>query len=361
MSRRITLIFDINGTLLSRHPRSDESMHKISDIKTILKKSISKDPNFTLHGYWYYFRPHVRELLQYCFKNFHVGVWTSSLPMTAYPVVAHLFGSSLDLSQVILDDGKKPKIENFPCSLEDAESLQKTYESSLQQLRKTNSNYSFNFMNSRSVNSLEEKLLRCNMIKTLYGLKQENSHDSHSIPFKLCLLWTRRRCILRSTSVMDDPIHFKHKPVAIKDLGQLWKYRGFAKEDYMPLSNDYYKRGCSLLNRLVVGKENNAAFLEQNSESLPIPFYYPQFGCINRDQFHSGRTLIIDDASIKFGLHLNNGLAIPEYNVLDDPLQQDQTLTTLIRWLELLKKYEMTHQDVDDLVPSFIQNHSFRS
>ena len=364
---RMLLILDINGTLLSRHPRSEDSNKKLSAVKALLREKVQREPDFILHGYWYYFRPHVQTLLKHCFENFNVGVWTSSLPMTAYPVVAQLFGPKLNLSNTILDDGKHPATtvnskSQFKIPFQESEQLCKTYENELQQLKRTQPAYKFNSMDPTSMSSLEEKILQCNTLKLINQQRQctESNLKTHIMDgcdspmdnfsskkdsYQLRLLWTRRRCILRHASNNDDPSHFRHKPIAIKDLSQLWKYRGMDAKAYKALPSDdcYYSRIClPQLRNICVGPGNSIRLIEMNSDvahKLSVPFYYPTFPPTKRSDFHPERTLLIDDASIKFGLHTGNGLKIPEYNILNDPLGQDSTLLTLISFLEKLKAW----------------------
>ena len=50
--------------------------------------------NAKVGKYFVYDRPHVREFLAFCLKEFRVGVWTSSTESYAGEIVDHLFGDT---------------------------------------------------------------------------------------------------------------------------------------------------------------------------------------------------------------------------------------------------------------------------
>jgi RNA polymerase II subunit A small phosphatase-like protein len=57
------------------------------------RKPLDRYPDFTVHPYGIYKRPHLDEFLRYCQVEFSTAVWSSSSPEYAARVVAHIFDS----------------------------------------------------------------------------------------------------------------------------------------------------------------------------------------------------------------------------------------------------------------------------
>ncbi|KZN43300.1 hypothetical protein N474_14645 [Pseudoalteromonas luteoviolacea CPMOR-2] len=64
------------------------------------EKKLAIEHSFVAGQYYVYERPHLKEFLDYCLREFLVAVWTSSNELYAETIVSHLFGGDHDLEFV---------------------------------------------------------------------------------------------------------------------------------------------------------------------------------------------------------------------------------------------------------------------
>ena len=84
------IILDLNGTLLYR---------QYNKSKTILRNDT---PDFVIGYFDCYLRPGLDKFIEYIFKNYTVGIWTSATKVNAIPLINKVFEKYLDKLEFIL-------------------------------------------------------------------------------------------------------------------------------------------------------------------------------------------------------------------------------------------------------------------
>ena len=344
MKRSLLVILDLNGTLLDRVQRGGQSTR--SSLLGLRSTGGPRKADFKHLNKLYYFRPHMKEFLTYLFSTFQVGIWTSALPNNVYPMLTSILGGALDVSQTLCDHSEGDYM-GLPSTQTQAMDWS-------QRVIHLPNDPSFDWMDPSSVRSPAELALRSQLVFQVEALRKalEEKTPSETAPrWPLRVLWTQRRCILRRTCPEDSPGHHPDKPVAIKDLSQLWS---------CPMTPDQIK---TALSSVLVGEQGTVRQLPSliapspiasspivSSPIAPSPFYLPSFPSLGPVSSPSS-TLLIENSVYKYALQPLNGIAIPEYSVSSSSTKEDAILLRLIEYLERFRNSVYT--DIRDYVQAY--------
>ncbi|MGH9917393.1 MAG: NIF family HAD-type phosphatase, partial [Nitrososphaerales archaeon] len=315
----LLLILDVHGTLVDRRAGAGHTA------------GVSRGPpDLVLHRRAYFYRPYLAAFLDHVFAHFRVGIWSSALPRTVYPVVGRLLGPKLDVARCAFDDGIGPETRRCRAGETAATTttdsmIRETEKKQWADLERAAPEDRFDWMGKGSSSSLEETLQRLRMVRDAAGQSPKGGHregeDHHretTTSYPLQFLWTRRRCYVRRRSgLLDEPGRSPHKPLAVKDMSQLWP--GSASRP----SRTYQHHPVGMLQKMAQGANETARWLEGGPPAALPPFLYDPTHLPDMPRFGPSKTLLLDDSSFKFGLQPCNGLVVPEYRVERDPYGTD--------------------------------------